>query len=553
MKNIFSISTKKRLTYFSLLGIAVAAIIGLLWASERGLGLDSDSSHYIDCAANLSMGNGYVTSLYNYYQPIPLEKYIQEASLDGRAKIRPQTHYPPLYSFFIALLSKFGLRPMTGAVVIVVFLFGINIVVVSLLVYRWTHQSMPFAGGAALIMLASESMLYAHTSALTEPLFIFLSLAGLTSISKYIRYDRFRDLILGSLACGLAFLARVPGAMLIATGILGIFLFSRKSVIKKIKASSLLFLVGCSPIAVFFIRNFRLTGNFTNRHPSFNWPDRSAIDGLRSSLSSWILPGSYRYQLFPGQLDIVTFILIVLILASVGWGLILIGKKKRETQLAIPDLANESPILCALYIPIYFGLFLFAEVFIDLKLIPDPRLLAPLFPPSLIVGAFLFHKLLPFIKRKIFKNAVSVLCLTYVFFYLCCGLYWISVCHRNGRGYNSRIYQSPAILTALEKVRALKEGPILTNDIAAVYFQAGRYAYSLSFIGDQSVLESLQTALGNSPVCFVYYKTPIHQKVESSRIDKSHYPIEDILVKTLDLQVLSKDMDISVYWLPARD
>jgi len=125
----------------------------------------------------------------------------------------------------------------------------------------------------------------------------------------------------------------------------------------------------------------------------------------------------------------------------------------------------------------------------------------------------------------------------------------MSVCHREGRGYNNRIYQAPEVARVMEEVRALGTVPIFTNDCGGVYFQAGRYGYQFPSAGGTNDLATIAEAVESAPACFVYYWTPAHRAGGKDRLDRDRF--EKSLIETFGPRILARTEMLTVLWRPA--
>jgi 4-amino-4-deoxy-L-arabinose transferase-like glycosyltransferase len=394
-------------------------------------------------------------------------------------------------------------------------------------------------------------MLYVHTMALSEPLFIFLCLTGLFFLTEYLEKGGRGFLLAGAVVSGLAFLTRYSAAALIGTGLVGLCLIAKKPTFKKLPAALAFLFLSCLPLAGFILANSLRAGRVPFRRPIFPVMDASFLPELRSTLSSWAVPGSDRIELFSGQNPVLS-LGAAAVLLMILTGAIVPALRGRKGGLPEEKASGPGmPFLFALFVPVYLGVFLLAEVFVGGLLRPGIRLLSPAFAPFLVATASLVQRWLGSLSKRGLRRAGSVLLAAYTLVYAGCGIYWMSICRRNGRGYNSRAYQAPEVVQALNEVRALGAVPIFTNDCGAVYFQAGRYAYSFpSEVGTKNPA-ALAKALGTAPACFVYYWTPPHLAAVEGNMDRDRF--EKSLIETLALRILVRSETITVLGRPASN
>ncbi len=157
--------TKDRVASFLILGLlAILGTFLALYATPQGLSLSDDSIAYIAGARSILNGDGY-----------------REAWL---ASNQPVTHFPPGFSSILALLGLSGLDPLRGTRFANSLLFGANIFLLGLIGWRMTRSQI--AGVLlALIFLFNASMFRVHTAAMSEPLYIFFSLASFLAFAQY--------------------------------------------------------------------------------------------------------------------------------------------------------------------------------------------------------------------------------------------------------------------------------------------------------------------------------------------------------------------------------
>src|SRR6185503_9837205 len=150
---------KLRLAAFlTLFLFAMTGTLLLLRATPEGLGLSDDSIAYIAGARSMLAGQGY-----------------REAWL---ASNQPVTHFPPGFSSVLAFFGLFGLDPLHSARFVNALLFGLNAALLGILAWRMT-PSLTEGLVLSALFVANGEMLKVHAVAMSERLFIFLSLLSL--------------------------------------------------------------------------------------------------------------------------------------------------------------------------------------------------------------------------------------------------------------------------------------------------------------------------------------------------------------------------------------
>ena len=194
-----------RLVSFLTLGLlTVIGIFLVLRSTPEGLGLSDDSIAYIAGARSLLAGHGY-----------------REAWLVSN---NPITHFPPGFSSALALIGLFGLDPLRGARFLNALLFGLSTALIGILGWRMTKSLVAGLVLAALFVL-NGSLLQVYTTAMSEPLFIFLSLLAFWMFDLYFERDtHWLWLVLCGVFVGAAYLTRYAGLALVATFLVALFI-----------------------------------------------------------------------------------------------------------------------------------------------------------------------------------------------------------------------------------------------------------------------------------------------------------------------------------------
>jgi len=164
--------------------VSGAAIALVLRSTPEGLALSDDSIAYIAGARSVLAGNGY-----------------REAWLASNG---PVTHFPPGYPAMLVVLGWTGLDPVRGARFLGAVLFALNAVLLGILAWRMTRW-LPAGLVLAALFVLNGSLLRVHATALSEPLFIFLSLLAIWLFDLYRERDQhWLWLAAGGLVVGLA-------------------------------------------------------------------------------------------------------------------------------------------------------------------------------------------------------------------------------------------------------------------------------------------------------------------------------------------------------------
>ena len=235
-------------SFIALCLIAVIGVVLVLRATPNGLGLSDDSIAYIAGARSMAAGEGY-----------------REAWL---ASNQPVTHFPPAFSSVLAFFGLFGADPLRAARWVNALLFGLNAALLGILGWRMT-PSLTAGVVLAALFVASGEMFSVHAVAMSEPLFIFLSLLSFWMFDLYFeRHHHWLWMIACGTFVGMAYLTRYAGLALVATFVAALLILHTNW--KKRLTSIGIFLASVIPWALgWSIRNRLVAGNATNR--AFAW------------------------------------------------------------------------------------------------------------------------------------------------------------------------------------------------------------------------------------------------------------------------------------------
>jgi len=441
-----------RLISFILLGVLAAiGIVLVLRATPEGLGLSDDSIAYIAGGRSMLAGQGY-----------------REAWL---ASDQPVTHFPPAFSSVLAFLGLFGLDPLRGARFLNASLFALNIFVLGILGWR-TTKSLPAGLVLGGLLLLNDSLLRVHAVAMTEPLFIFLSLLAFWAFDLYMERD---EHWLWLLACGVlsgwAYLTRYAGLALVATFLVAVAVLHRTW--RRRFSSAGVYLAGFLPWAIgWAVRNGIVGGSATNRifvwHPITSGNFETAL----YNISTFLIPVEpWRRELFkaPG----IFLALTVLILGGLSVWTVLKARRQLVVEPGKPQPIRDGiEFTNALYVFSYLAAILASMSFFDASTKFKVRILAPVYV-SLLILLVLFGRWL-WGRRREAAIFLAVLIFGMSIYGQVNAMGELS---RGGQGYASFQWYDSKAMAFLNKLPSSVQ--IYTNEPGAVYLYTGRGAYVL--------------------------------------------------------------------------
>lgn len=498
---------------FVLFGIA--GVIALLFVTKLGVGMNRGSVNYIDLARNFSAGHGLVA----------LSFYV--------GRVIPWVWYPPLYSIVLACVGFFGIDLLDAARWMNALLFGFNVFMAGFLVYRYSKYLWASILGS-LLVFTSVDMLFIHSMAWAEPLFISLGILGLFFLDVYFEKRNYSFLIISALFIALAFLDRYVGISLVIVGIISIFFMAKEKYEKKILPCLVFAGVSCFPIACWFIRNLYVVGKLTGRRPFFHPITLYNLESAVNVFSLWLLPGS-----IPSAVRYSLFLLIALSL------FILIVVFMKKAKVANKPLVPGFLWILFNFIWVYFVFLILSISFFDRYTPLDNRILLPLYIPAVILVLCLAPKLLDYFKGIRIRRIVFFLCVLFSIFYVIRSLVWSIDMHNNGSKYSWKTWSKFQII---QKIKTFSFSvPIYSNAPEIIYFLTGRHAIGLPIelnkkihlvnAGYSSQLVRMKKRLKNESGIIVYL----------DEINFWSLPSEKELKENLHLHLLFETPDGSIY------
>ncbi len=486
MNASFPASRLPRQTWVFFAALALTAAAGvwlLLYSTPQGLGLNDDSIAYIAGARSLLSGQGY------------REIWIVSAGV--------VTHFPPGFSGALALIGLLtGLDPLRGARLLNVSLYGMNIFLIGWLALRMTKARLIGLLTAALFLLTA-TLLSVHSNAMSEPLYIFFTLAAFLLFDVY--YRRFlsgqkaNPFLLIGIGCviGLAYLTRYAALALLATCVAALFVLH--TTWRERLIGSAWILLGVLPwILGWAIRNKLEGGALTNRalswHPiTFD----NARTGVRT-FSSFLVPvGDWQLSLLKVK-GLFEAIIVLLALGLFVW-VVSIGLRRffRPAQTPPPETIS---FLNGLYIFGYFAALIVTMTFLDPATRFQLRIIAPILVSLVLLLAF-------GLKSAAGSSAgrVVVIALTVAIFAISAlGQFQnVQALRRGGQVYaNERWFDAPAI-AALRQLPA--DVAIHSNQPGVIYLYVGRAGSLLPDTDDEAGISQLhQKVLAGESVIVIF-------------------------------------------------
>jgi 4-amino-4-deoxy-L-arabinose transferase-like glycosyltransferase len=440
-------------SFIALSLIALIGIVLVIRATPNGLGLSDDSIAYIAGARSMAAGDGY-----------------REAWL---ASNQPVTHFPPAFSSVLSFFGLFGIDPLHAARWVNALLFGLNAALLGILGWRVTPSLTAGLVLAALFVVSGE-LFAVHAVAMSEPLFIFLSLLSFWMFDLYFERDHhWWWLVACGIFAGLAYLTRYAGLALVAT--FGVALFVLHTDWKKRMVSTGIFLAGFVPWAIgWSIRNRLVAGNTTNR--AFAWHPLTSenIDpGLRVFSEFFIPIESWRQAIFK-QTGIVEGMIVVVLVAVLVWVIVTAWKylSKPQHERVGKEAKEVLSFTTGLYIFAYLASIIASMLMFDAATKFKLRILAPV-----LVSLLMLLVVLGIWVRSKHREIVVVLTLLVLGVLIYKQSITFNTWAKSELGYASFQWYDSQAMDYLSELP--DDTMIYTNEPGAVYLYTGRGCYVL--------------------------------------------------------------------------
>lgn len=425
--------------------LAILGCIILLLSTGQGIGLSPDSVVYIDASRGLLNGHGF---------RVPSDT----------GEWTPVVYYPPLFSTLLAGIGLLGTDPVQGARWLNAALFGSNILLGGLF-FHAAGRSFLISLSASLVMLISFPVVFIHSMAWSEPLFIFLGMLSIFLLALSVEKAGGPVLMMASASAGLAFLTRYAGLAFVVTGMLAIALFASQPWRKRLLHAGAFGLAGCAPVFLWITGNVWLTGEAAGRKIAFHPLGIGHWESFMDTVAAWLLPAG-NLPLARGLSLLVTAILgLIYRLGSMG------------RVPASAERLQRLPQLLGLFSVTYGALLVLSISFLDVQTPLDNRILSPLYVAAVLFILCLAQRLLCAPKWK--ARRLSALFVGLVLVFLCGSQLmqtasWLQYSSSHGVGYASSEWRHSPVIKYLEGLGP--EVPVFTNGPDIIRLLTGRSA-----------------------------------------------------------------------------
>jgi len=451
----------------------LAIVIHVFSTWNWGVGVSHDSVFYLSAAENFLEGEGI-------------------SRVGGGNVAKPLTHFPPLYPLSLSLIGFLLGNINQAANWIASFFFAINTTLVMALIYLGTN-SLKTAFLGALFVIISPMMLDVHFEAMSEPIYLTFCFMSIGFLARYLTNEKRSTFIVAAVTAAAAYLARYVGVTVVVTGMISLLLYHSGSWKRKIQSAFLYGLVGVIPVVSWYIRNYRLTGSFTNRVFAFHPIAMDKFNDGLLTISGWLLPDSTPVG--------VRMVIVILFCLMILYGII--GNKLRSEVLdkkAGPLKQNPLSAILLIYGGIYLSFLFLSLTFFDSSTRLNNRILIPLYLILLILAFISMSRIVEFYKTR---SCPIVLPLAFLMTVLVMGFYldqsWdlVQSFRQEGRGFSSAAWRNSEIVAEINRLGP--DAMVYTNEAFAIYYLTDVGAHSVPEKFDPviaEVRENFQPTMG---------------------------------------------------------
>jgi succinate dehydrogenase hydrophobic anchor subunit len=445
--------------------VLLLAVIGagvIYYSTALGSWANDDSIDYFAVARNFAAGNGLVVSRPSG-RLVPL--YLQ----------------PPFYPLVLSLAAFADLDLLQSARWLGIGLFASIIFLLGLGTLQVTRSPRLAILSAACLMV-NTAMINNYAGAMTEGLFFILGFAGIFSFFYYLHKPRLWIVLASGLFAGLAFLTRFSGVAFIATGVFGILVLGKQSIIKRLSHTLIYLLPAGLPYLVWtlFIRRTypNIKPENINWHVDNVWQVTIPLRGyLTDSVWSW-LGLNFIWEDPPHRLKLVGLGLIFLLVLALTLFFVLRFVKQHPQD----SLTHQPVLQLGLLWLVFFLVSAFILIFSYIYRVPKPDLFERIFSPIqtglLLSGLALFEWIGQAGPARRFVLALPwVVGIWFIGINLPGSFTAAQTLHQEGLGYTSRAWVTSPTIQMVRNLPA--DTPLISNQPGAIYFITGRPTYDM--------------------------------------------------------------------------
>lgn len=318
--------------------------------------------------------------------------------IDGANKLRtgsfldayPATT-PPLFPILLASANLFAVDPRYIAGPLNAAAFGLSVFVAG----QWLRSRIE-AGflivWACLAVTFSIPLTNAASVALTEAVFILLTLLAIVEIDKFLNTSQRSSLIWAALYTALACMTRYAGIALMMTIVLLLIFQHNARLFESAKRIVMYLLIAITPLGLWLLRNLLFNGTLTGiRRPS-NAIFQETLQQTNGVIAKWVY-----LNLSPGGVQVVVVVLVgialLALMIAAGYSLI---RPYRDAE----TWNNWSPyITFGTFTLVYISFIITSQMSTHLDS-PGNRFLSPVYIPLLFTAVFTMDRFIRYQQKR---------------------------------------------------------------------------------------------------------------------------------------------------------
>lgn len=370
-------------TLLSLL-LALVAFIGaahlLVRSSVHGLLLTWDSMAYLSTAENLAAGQGLRDYSYDLFE----------------------AWWPPFYPIFLALINLFGVGIFEVSRFVNIMACGLITLLIGHWVSRYTKSRLLVIGAAMLIMI-SHIFAQIASFALTDTLFILITLLALMNLESFLRQRNSAFFALSAFFASLAPITRYIGITVILTVTILILIDQRLLISKRLKYATIYTTTSSIPLAIVLVMNQFITGHYAGRRWATGQTLSDSLQQISDTLSVWFYAPKPTetwldsdYLLFLEPPSWVPYYLLIVAILSLLMGLLVFRfyTRRKRPGLSARIMERTQELLPVIIFPLVYTMSLIMLVPVAAGQPIDFRYLAPIYVPILMLILVFLEQLL---------------------------------------------------------------------------------------------------------------------------------------------------------------
>ncbi len=431
----------------------------LTYASRGGLVVEADVASYYSAAQNLVSGKGF-----GIFYP------------SGRFEFF--SLWAPLFSFVLAGLSLmtadiFELVRWLNVCLFFAFIFMVGGFIFLL------SKSIFLSILTSTLVAFSPLFIKVYVAALSEPLFLLFSLAGMFGTLVYINNQKSVFFYLSAFSIGLAVMTRYAGIPLALTTCIGLFLFLRSPLKERLWKTVKFGLVSMLGPAIWFWVVWRNTGTLGGRQIIMDENHRQSFNIIKGWLitrfSNWITDGAHIAWIEdPRYYKPFWIIMIILFIVLSGLLVYFLSHKLGAKYYEFPGFREM--VLFLLFIIIYISFLVISYVYSVKNALVD-RIFSPieLFTLLFLVALIIVIGHLIDNKKRVWLASIPLmlLCVMTVFK----GVPEVLRYPAGGIGYNNLQSRSSLIL---QKIRDIPpDVKLISNEGSYLLFHLNKFPYPI--------------------------------------------------------------------------